>query len=156
MARGPRLPHPSALRLVVALGAIAACGLAAGAAQARKAGPTVVRQVVRLALGPNRGVALQDGVNVTAAESTLWARPGSNFWQLQPSHGTELAVDGVTTRRGAAGCRAARWGTPQASSPLRAGTFHCVKTWLGDYGEVKIEQVTPMAVVISYTLWRGA
>ncbi len=156
MARAPRLSNPTVRRAALVLGALAACGLAAGAAEARKAGPVVVRQVVRMALGPNRGVALQDGINVTAAESTLWARPGSNFWQLQPSHGTELAVDGVTTRRGAAGCRAARWGSPQASSPLRAGTFHCVKTWLGDYGEVKIEQVTPAQVVISYTLWRGA
>lgn len=156
MARGPRLLNPPIARLAVVLGALAACGLAAGAAQARKAGPTVVRQVTRLALGPNRGIALQDGVNVTAAESTLWARPGSNFWQLQPSHGTELASDGVTSRRGAAGCRAARWGSPLASSPLRAGTWYCVKTWTGDYGEVKIEQVTPSQVVISYTLWRGA
>lgn len=152
MARGRRFPR---LRLALVAGALAASGLPTSAALARQTGPTVVRQVSHLALGPNRGIALQDGLDVTAAESTLWARPGSNFWQLQPSHGTELATDGVTTRRGAAGCNAARWGSPLASSPLRAGTFYCVKTWTGEIGEVKIEQVTPAQVVISYTLWRG-
>ncbi|MBX7249048.1 MAG: hypothetical protein K1X35_08415 [Caulobacteraceae bacterium] len=132
-------------------------GSAAGRLVAAGApGPVrVLRQVNHLVLQANRGVRLEEGVNVTAGEATLWLMPGSRFWQLQPSYGTVLTTDGVTTRRGPQGCRAARWGSPVGSPPLRAGMFLCVMTKSGDFGEVAVEAVTPTQAIISYTLWDG-
>jgi hypothetical protein len=129
----------------------AALALAAPA----QAAPRVLVKVDRLALQADSGVRLEEGIGAQAGQSTLWLMAGSSFWQLQPSHGTVLAADGVGARRGPAGCKAvSRW-APVASSPLRAGTFYCVMTRAGDYGEIKIDAVTPSRVTISYTLWDG-
>ena len=151
MARGR--PFGSLL-IAAALGALATAGVA-DAALARQAGPRQVLKVTRLALQANRGVQLEHGVDVSAAESTLWVMPGSAFWQLQPSHGTVLATDGVTSRRGPGGCRAVTRWAAVASAPLRAGTFQCVMTHSGDYAEVKVEAVTATQVTLSYILWDG-
>jgi hypothetical protein len=152
MARGR---HTRLLLTAAVAGALMACGVGAGAALARQSQARQVLKVTKLRLSANQGVRLQEGHAVQAAEATIWLMPSSRFWQLQPSHGTVLATDGVTTKRGPWGCKAARWGSPVASEPLRAGQFFCVMTKSGDYGEIKIESVTPTGAVISYTLWDG-